>query len=296
MSCRRSRWVRATRPCRRCRCCADFQGSLLILYGDTPLFRQASIRGLLNRHRLRKADLTLLTAVVDRALPYGRIVRSAAGEIIDIIEDTEASPAVREIREVNVGAYAVDTSAISPAYRLTDWVHELIRSGRRVESYQLYDQDEVQGINTAADLARAEFILEKRLFRPRRQEEQNLVTFGTGGWRAIIGEGFTMHNVRRLSQALANGITRRGEEKRGVIVGFDRRFLSKQAAEASCRGICGQQHPHHSAERRCAHAADHLRHGHSRIGVRPGVYGQPQSSRMEWTQSLSWRWIAAARR
>ncbi len=220
----------------------DFHGSLLILYGDTPLFRPASIRGLLNRHHLRKAHLTLLTAVVDRALPYGRIVRSAAGEIIDIIEDTEASPAVREIREVNVGAYVIDSSAASavpPSRRLTDWVHELIRSGRRVESYQLYDQDEVQGINTAADLAHAEFILEKRLFRPRRQEEQNLVTFGTGGWRAIIGEGFTMHNVRRLSQALANGITRRGEEKRGVIVGFDRRFLSKQAAEASSEVFAG---------------------------------------------------------
>ena len=224
----------------------DFRGSLLILYGDTPLFRPASIRGLLNRHRLRNAHLTLLTAVVDRALPYGRIVRSAAGEIIDIIEDTEASPAVREIREVNVGAYAVDAgaaNAVSPACRLTDWVHELIRSGKRVESCQLYDQDEVQGINTAADLARAEFILEKRLFRPRRQEEQNLVAFGTGGWRAIIGEGFTMHNVRRLSQALANGITRRGEEKRGVIVGFDRRFLSKQAAEASSEVFAGNNIP-----------------------------------------------------
>jgi len=224
----------------------DFHGSLLILYGDTPLFRPASIRGLLNRHRLRKAHLTLLTAVVDRAVPYGRIVRSAAGEIVDIIEDTDASPAVREIREVNVGAYAIDAGAasgVSPARRLTDWVHELIRSGRRVESYQLYDQDEVQGINTAADLARAEFILEKRLFRPRRQEEQNLVTFGTGGWRAIIGEGFTMHNVRRLSQALANGITRRGEEKRGVIVGFDRRFLSQQAAEASSEVFAGNNIP-----------------------------------------------------
>ena len=220
-----------------------FEGSLLILYGDTPLFRPASIRGLLNRHRLKKADLTLLTAVVDRPLPYGRIVRNAAGGIVDIIEDTEASAAVREIREVNVGAYVIDTGALSPAYRLTDWVREMIRSGRRVESYQLYDQDEVQGINTAADLARAEFILEKRLFRPRRQEEANLVTFGTGGWRAIIGEGFTMHNVRRLSQALANGITRRGEEKRGVIVGFDRRFLSKQAAEAASEVFAGNNIP-----------------------------------------------------
>jgi phosphomannomutase len=97
----------------------------------------------------------------------------------------------------------------------------------------------VQGINNAEDLARAEFILQKRLYRPRRQEEQNLVTFGTGGWRAIIGEGFTMHNVRRLCQALANEITRQGQEKRGVIVGYDRRFLSRQAAEAAVEVFAG---------------------------------------------------------
>ncbi|MGO9863258.1 MAG: sugar phosphate nucleotidyltransferase [Terriglobales bacterium] len=233
----------------------DFHGTLLVLYGDTPLFRPDSIRGLLNRHRLRKAHLTLLTAVVDRPLPYGRIIRDAAGQIIDIIEDTEASPAVREIRELNVGAYVVDAGAISAAlekltpsprdgeYRLTDCVHQLIRSGLRVTNYQLYDQDEVQGINTAQDLAQAEFILQKRLYRPRRQEEQNMVAFGTGGWRAIIGEGFTMHNVRRLSQALCNEITRRNDEKRGVIIGYDRRFLSKQAAEASSEVFAGNNIP-----------------------------------------------------
>jgi phosphomannomutase/choline kinase len=233
----------------------DYHGNLLILYGDTPLFRPVSIRGLLNRHRLRKAHLTLLTAIVDRHLPYGRIIRDAGGQIMDIIEETEASPEVREIRELNVGAYAVDAAAISSAlrnlapspvdgeYRLTDCVHQLIRSGLRVENYQLYDQDEVQGINTAEDLSHAEFILQKRLYRPRRQEEQNLITFGTGGWRAIIGEGFTLHNVRRLTQALANEITRRGWEERGVIVGFDRRFLSKQAAEASAEVFAGNNIP-----------------------------------------------------
>jgi phosphomannomutase/choline kinase len=233
----------------------DFGGNLLILYGDTPLFRPVSIRGLLNRHRLKRAHLTLLTAIVDRPLPYGRIIRDAGGQIMDIIEETEASPEVREIRELNVGAYAVDAAAISSAlknlspspvdgeYRLTDCVHQLIRSGLRVESYQLYDQDEVQGINTAEDLAHAEFILQKRLYRPRRQEEQNLIAFGTGGWRAIIGEGFTLHNVRRLTQALANEITRRSWEKRGVIVGFDRRFLSKQAAEASAEVFAGNNIP-----------------------------------------------------
>ncbi len=229
----------------------DFAGDLLILYGDTPLFRPASIRGLLNRHCLRRAHLTLLSAVVRRPLPYGRIIRDGGGQIIDVIEETEASPEVREIRELNVGAYVVGAKTIlatlqrlSPSpldgeYRLTDCVHQLIRSGLRVESYQLYDQDEVQGINTPTDLAQAEFILEKRLYRPRRAEEQNLVAFGTGGWRAIIGEGFTMHNVRRLSQALANEITRQSLERRGVIIGYDRRFLSKQAAEASAEVFAG---------------------------------------------------------
>jgi phosphomannomutase/choline kinase len=233
----------------------NFPGNLLILYGDTPLFRPDSIRGLLNRHQLRKAHLTLLTAVVDRPLPYGRIIRDTAGEIIDIIEETEASAAIREIHELNAGAYVVDAGVISTAleklspsprdgeYRLTDCVHQLIRSGLRIANYQLYDQDEIQGINTAQDLEHAEFIMQKRLFRPRRQEEQNMVAFGTGGWRAIIGEGFTMHNVRRLSQALANEITRRGAEKSGVLIGYDRRFLSKQAAEASSEVFAGNNIP-----------------------------------------------------
>lgn len=229
----------------------DFNGNLLVLYGDTPLFRPASIRGLLNRHQLRNAHLTLLTAVVHDALNYGRIIRDQSGQIIDIIEGNEASGEVRNIRELNVGAYVVNAHAIftaleklSPSsrdgeYRLTDCVHQMIRSGLKVESYQLYDEDEVQGINTVEDLARAEFILQKRLYRPSRPEEQDVIKFGTGGWRAVIGEGFTMYNVRRLTQALANEVTRQGREAQGVVIGFDRRFLSQQAAEAAAEVFAG---------------------------------------------------------
>ncbi|MGB8644229.1 MAG: sugar phosphate nucleotidyltransferase [Anaerolineae bacterium] len=232
----------------------DFRGNLLILYGDTPLFRPGSIRGLLNRHHLRNASLTLLTAVIDRALPYGRIIRDADGRIVDIIEEMEASPTVRQIHELNVGAYTVSADSLFPAlarlspsatgeYRLTDCVHQLIRSGLNVESYQIYDQDEVQGINTREDLAQAEFILQKRLFRPRRAEERNEVAFGTGGWRAVIGEGFTIHNVRRLCQALANEITRKGQEKQRVLIGYDRRFLSDRAAAAAAEVFAGNNIP-----------------------------------------------------
>ena len=232
----------------------DYKGNLLILYGDTPLFRPASIRGLLNRHALRQAHLTLLTANSSRPLPYGRIIRDSAGRIMDVIEETEASPAVREIHELNVGAYIVSAPAIfstlerlAPGpdgkYQLTACVHELIRSGLQVESYQICDPDEIQGINTPQDLEQAEFILQKRVLRPRREEEQHQVAFGTGGWRAVIGEGFTLHNVRRLSQALANEITRRGEEKRGVLIGYDRRFLSNRAGEAAAEVFAGNNIP-----------------------------------------------------
>src|SRR5271157_664229 len=100
---------------RVCEAIPDFDGNLLVLYGDTPLFRPGSILGLLNRHHLKQAHLTLLTAVVDRPLPYGRIIRNAGGQIIDIIEDTEASAEVRAIREVNVGAYVVHAKLIAEA-------------------------------------------------------------------------------------------------------------------------------------------------------------------------------------
>lgn len=233
----------------------DFHGDLLILYGDTPLFRPDSIRGLLNRHRLRQAQLTLLSAVVDRPYPYGRILRDAGGRIVDIVEAADASPNIREIRELNLGAYVGHTDVIFPAlekltpsfrdggYRFTDCVHHLVHSGLLIESYQTYDPDEALGINSEEDLRNAELILRQRLFRPRRPEAEEQVLFGTGGWRAVIGEGFTMNNVRRLCQALANDIIRRGMEGRGVLIGYDRRFLSDHAAETAAEVFAGNNIP-----------------------------------------------------
>ncbi|MBN1582516.1 MAG: NTP transferase domain-containing protein [Anaerolineae bacterium] len=233
----------------------DFRGDIIILYGDTPLFRASSLRGLLNRHRLKNAALTLLTAVVTHPLPYGRIIRDQDGRLIDIIEVDDASPDVLEIMELNVGAYVAHADVLYPMlkrlppspvdgeYRLTDCAHALIRTRSYVESYRIYDEGEIQGVNTPQDLARAEFILQKRFFRPRRVEEESLIRFGTGGWRAVISEGFTMHNVRRLSQALANDIIRARKETRGVVIGYDRRFLSDRAAEVSAEVFAGNNIP-----------------------------------------------------
>jgi alpha-D-glucose phosphate-specific phosphoglucomutase len=229
----------------------DYRGDLLILYGDTPLFRPNSISGMLNRQRLKNADLTLFTGVSPRPLPYGRIIREMSGQIVGIIEETEASEQVLSIRELNVGAYVARAEALFGALQqlaqgregtrlaLTEIVHQMIRSGCRVTSYASYDPDEILGINTPSDLEQAEFVLKKRYLRPARVEEESEIRFGTGGWRAIIGEGFTMRNVRRLCQALANRLTRQDLEKQGVLIGYDRRFLSDRAAEVAAEVFAG---------------------------------------------------------
>ncbi len=229
----------------------SYKGDLLILYGDTPLFRPSSISGMLNRHRLKEADLTLFTSVSSQSLPYGRIIREMSGQIVGIIEETEASEQVLSIRELNVGAYVTRAEQLFNALQqlsqgregmrlpLTEIVHQMIRSGCQVTSYTSHDPDEILGINTPANLAQAEFVFKKRYLRPARVEEESEIRFGTGGWRAIIGEGFTMRNVRRLSQALANRLTRQGVEQQGVLIGYDRRFLADRAAEVAAEVFAG---------------------------------------------------------
>jgi phosphomannomutase len=105
------------------------------------------------------------------------------------------------------------------------------------------DPDELRDINTPEDLALAADIQLKRLLRPGHAVETGHIAFGTGGWRAKIGEGFTIHNVRRLSQTLAEEVIRAGNEARGVVIGGDRRFLSRESAEAAAEVFAGNNIP-----------------------------------------------------
>ncbi|HEX3078060.1 MAG TPA: phosphoglucomutase/phosphomannomutase family protein [Lachnospiraceae bacterium] len=56
-----------------------------------------------------------------------------------------------------------------------------------------------------------------------------MIKFGTGGWRGIIGDDFTKENIRKLSRALATKMKNEGVEEKGIVIGYDRRFLSKEA-------------------------------------------------------------------
>ncbi|MCB0131324.1 MAG: NTP transferase domain-containing protein, partial [Caldilineaceae bacterium] len=227
---------------------ADVTGPLLILYGDTPLIRDSSIRGLITRHALKGAALTLLSARTALPLPYGQVTRDRSGRIVAVKDEAgdAGSPANARValRELNIGAYVADPARLWPALaelarsrranlHLTDVVAVLVRQNKVVEAYRALDADEVRGVNTSDDLTQAEVTLQKRQLRPRRNQERNLIRFGTGGWRALIGEGFTLDNVRRLCQALANDILRNGREQAGVLIGYDRRFLGEEAATAA---------------------------------------------------------------
>ncbi len=66
-----------------------------------------------------------------------------------------------------------------------------------------------------------------------------MVRFGTGGWRAIIGDGFTRGNIRLIAAALAARMKREGCAEQGLCVGYDRRFLSKEALIWFCEVLTG---------------------------------------------------------
>lgn len=67
-----------------------------------------------------------------------------------------------------------------------------------------------------------------------------MITFGTGGWRAIIGEEFTKENIQKLALALCLKMKAEGVENRGIAAGYDRRFLSKEAVIWACE-VFGEQ-------------------------------------------------------
>ncbi len=92
----------------------DFSGDLVVLCGDMPLVRAATIRRLVDeRHRVGAAAV-VLTAVLDDPQKYGRIIRDKDGLLRAIVEYRDADEKIKEIKEVNTGAYCFDWSMLRP--------------------------------------------------------------------------------------------------------------------------------------------------------------------------------------
>ncbi|MGP8163756.1 MAG: bifunctional N-acetylglucosamine-1-phosphate uridyltransferase/glucosamine-1-phosphate acetyltransferase [Acidimicrobiales bacterium] len=150
-------------------------GDLVILPGDTPLLRPATLAELVRAHRRSDAAATLLTARIADATGYGRVVRSKSGNVARIVEDVDASAGELAIEEVATSIYCFRHGVLAPTlrrlspanargeYYLTDTIAVLDAAGYRVVTVVAPDPDETAGVNDRAQLAAAEAVLRGRL-------------------------------------------------------------------------------------------------------------------------------------
>src|SRR4051794_32003893 len=143
----------------------DLQGPVLIVNGDSPLLRPATVATLVEASRRAGEVLTVLTAEVDDPTGLGRIVRTPDGAVRAIVEERDATPEQRAIREVNAGVYVGDAAALRGALArvgedndqgeqyLTDVLGILVADGARVGGVRAEDPVDILGCNDRRELA-----------------------------------------------------------------------------------------------------------------------------------------------
>ncbi len=146
----------------------NLSGSLLVLCGDSPLIRTETLRQLLETREVENADQVVLTATLEDPQGYGRIIRDRQGNAVDIVEEKDARPEQKAIRDINTGFHCFKISSIleelsllSPVnaaqeYYLTDLLRIFCDHGKKVVTLATDDPDETRGINDLEQLALAE--------------------------------------------------------------------------------------------------------------------------------------------
>jgi UDP-N-acetylglucosamine pyrophosphorylase len=152
-----------------------FRGDVVVLSGDVPLLRAGTMHALMAEHRRARASATVLTAMLDDPTGYGRILRNGEGSVIGIVEQKDATPEQRAIREINSGIYVFDNGAlfgglhkITPnnaqkEYYLTDVFAYLWANKLPVRAVIASDPREIQGVNTLAQLEEVRAVFEGRV-------------------------------------------------------------------------------------------------------------------------------------
>jgi bifunctional UDP-N-acetylglucosamine pyrophosphorylase/glucosamine-1-phosphate N-acetyltransferase len=140
-------------------------GPVLVLAGDTPLLKQESLASLLRTQQEQKAACVIGTAVTEANFGLGRVIRDSNGLFEKIVEEKDATPEQRKVREINTGCYAFDSQELLASlekirpdnsqaeYYLTDCPRILKQSGRTVVALEAFDMVEALGVNTREQLA-----------------------------------------------------------------------------------------------------------------------------------------------
>ncbi|MGO1770415.1 MAG: bifunctional UDP-N-acetylglucosamine diphosphorylase/glucosamine-1-phosphate N-acetyltransferase GlmU [Microbacterium sp.] len=154
-----------------------FDGDVLVLSGDVPLLDADALSALVSEHREAQAEATVLSARLDDATGYGRIVRDGGGAVSRIVEHRDATDDERGIGEINAGVYVFRVGGLREQLPrlgadnaqgelyLTDVVRMLREAGRRVAASVAGDARVALGVNDRVQLAEAARILNDRIVR-----------------------------------------------------------------------------------------------------------------------------------
>ncbi len=144
-----------------------YEGTVMILAGDTPLLRSETLRKFYEFHRREKVSATVMSAVMENADGYGRVIRDGGGDLLGIIEHGDATEEQRGIKEINSGLFCfesadlfsalnrVDRRNVQGEYYLTDVMAILRKEGKRIAVYRCATNTEVLGINDCDQLEAA---------------------------------------------------------------------------------------------------------------------------------------------
>jgi bifunctional UDP-N-acetylglucosamine pyrophosphorylase/glucosamine-1-phosphate N-acetyltransferase len=149
--------------------------TVLVIYGDDPLFKKETVEKLIKHHLKNKPAATLLTAQLDKPQGYGRIIRDKYASICRIVEEKDADDFQKTIKEVNTGMVIFDKKKLSLAlkhikannrkkeYYLTDIIGILYKDGGLIEDIKISDINEAWGVNSRPDLVKANQIMQERI-------------------------------------------------------------------------------------------------------------------------------------
>ena len=154
---------------------SGFDGSVLITFGDMPLFRRDELEAMCRLHKENDADCTLMTAENPKLKMWARVIRDEDGRFDRIVEGKDCTPAEASVKELFAGVMVFNSKSlfdilpkvgcknIQGEYYVTEVPELMRRHGMKVETYFTKDGNDLFGINTPEDLAVCERILDERM-------------------------------------------------------------------------------------------------------------------------------------